>query len=192
MSEDTSQYDELAELKAKADTIGLKYRKDITAENLRKKINEVLENKEASNDEETATNVSGEFADTKAPKGETENQRRVRKQKEAAELVRIQVTCMNPNKAEWDGEIVTAGNRVVGTHRKFVKFGVEYHVPRIIYNVLRDRKCQVFVTERDEKGRQMRKGKQINEFNIAVLPALTESELKDLAQRQAMAQGKSA
>jgi len=73
-----------------------------------------------------------------------------------------------------------------------VKFGVEFHVPRIIYNVRRDLKCQVFVTERDDKGRQIRKGKQINEFNIAVLPPLTEQELKDLAQRQAMAKGQAA
>jgi hypothetical protein len=116
----------------------------------------------------------------------------VRKQKEASELVRIQVTCMNPNKAEYDGEVFTAGNKVVGTFRKFVKFGVDYHVPRIIYNVLRDRKCQVFVTERDDRGRQLRRGKLINEFNIAVLEPLTKEELRDLAQRQAMAKGQAA
>jgi len=191
MSEDTTPaYDELTELKSQADRLGLKYRKDITADTLRAKVKEALSEKESSND--AAEDTGGEFSDAKAPKGETEGARRKRKQMEAAELVRIQVTCMNPNKAEYDGEIISAGNRITGTFRKFVKFGVEYHVPRIIYNVLRDRKCQVFVTERDDKGRQIRKGKQINEFNIAVLPRLTEQELKDLAQRQAMAKGQAA
>lgn len=181
MSEDTSpQFDELNELKAQADQMGLKYRKDITVETLRTKIEEALD---------------GESSEKQAPapaKAETEFQLRIRKQREAAELVRVQITCMNPNKAEYDGEIISAGNRFVGTFRKFVKYGVEYHVPRVIYNVLRDRQCQVFVTERDDKGRSVRKGKLIKEFNIAVLDPLTEEELKDLAQRQAMAKGQAA
>jgi hypothetical protein len=50
----------------------------------------------------------------------------------------------------------------------------------------------VFVTERDDRGRQLRRGKLINEFNIAVLEPLTKEELKDLAQRQAMAKGQAA
>jgi hypothetical protein len=182
MSEDNQNQEmeaaELEDLKARADQLNIKYRKDTTAETLRKKIADELADKEVSNDV--------------APAKETDTAKRVRKQKEASELVRIQVTCMNPNKAEYDGEVITAGNKVVGTFRKFVKFGVEYHVPRIIYNVLRDRKCQVFVTERDERGRQLRRGKLINEFNIAVLEPLTKEELKDLAQRQAMAKGQAA
>lgn len=181
---DTSEREELL---AQAKQMGLKVRKDMSVDTLREKVREALTGKDATNDDD-----GGEYADSKAAKNETDSARRIRKQKEASELVRIQVTCMNPNKSEYDGEIVTAGNRIVGTFKKFVKFGVEYHVPRIIYNVLRDRKCQVFVTERDEKGRQIRKGKQINEFNIAVLPPLTETELKELAQRQAMAKGQAA
>jgi len=192
MSEDNApQYDELEELKARADTLGIKYRKDITAETLRAKVKDALAEKESAN-EATGEDDGGEFADKNAPKEESEGARRKRKQLEASELVRIQVTCMNPNKAEWDGEMFTAGNRVVGTFKKYVPFGPEWHVPRIIYNTLRDRKCQVFVNERDERGRSVRKGKQINEFNIAVLPPLTEQELKELAQRQAMAKGQAA
>jgi len=180
MSEDNQNAElasaELEDLQARADQLEIKYQKNISADGLRKKITEALADKDASNDAPAETNTA----------------KRVRKQREASELVRIQITCMNPNKAEYDGEMITAGNTVVGTHRKFVKFGVEYHVPRIIYNVLRDRKCQVFVTERDDRGRQVRRGKQINEFNIAVLDPLTETELKELAQRQAMAKGQAA
>jgi hypothetical protein len=198
MSEDNSpQYDELEELKAQADSLGMKYRKDITLENLKKKVREELADKEPANEDESEedaeiSDAGGEFADAKAPKGESDNARRVRKQREASELVRVQITCMNPNKKEWDGEMITAGNNIVGTYRKFVKFGAEYHIPRIIYNVMKDRQCQVFVTERDDRGRQVRKGKQISEFNIAVLQPLTATELKELAQRQAMANGQAA
>ena len=123
------------------------------------------------------------------PKGETQSELRLRKRKEASELVRIRVTCMNPAKKEWDGEILSAGNSAVGTFKKYVPFNNEdgWHVPRIIYNQLLERKCQIFVTDKDGRGNKVRKGKMIREFAIEVLPQLTAAELRDLAQRQAMA-----
>ena len=48
------------------------------------------------------------------------------------------------------------------------------------------RQCQVFTTVRDRRGNASRKGKLIKEFSIEVLDPLTEDELKELAQRQAM------
>ena len=110
-------------------------------------------------------------------------------QKSASELMRIRVTCMNPAKKEWEGEIFTVGNAVVGTFKKYVPFNADegWHVPRIIYEQLKDRECQVFTTVRDSRGNSTRKGKLIKEFAIEVLPNLTEEEIKELAQRQAMA-----
>jgi hypothetical protein len=58
----------------------------------------------------------------------------------------------------------------------------------MIYEQLLQRQCQIFYTHKDAKGNKSRKGKLIKEFSIELLPALTTSELKDLAQRQAMAQ----
>jgi hypothetical protein len=172
---DLNAPDELTTLKARADMLGIKYHPSISVERLREKVN-------ASAEEpvETPVVVEGE---------ETLEQRRTRKKREANELLRINVTCMNPAKADWDGEIITAGNSLVGSFTKFVPFNTTdgYHVPRIIYNQLVERQCQIFITTRDSKGNQGKQGKLIKEFAIAILPNLTTEELHDLAQRQAMA-----
>ena len=108
---------------------------------------------------------------------------------EATKLVRIRVTCMNPAKKEWEGEIITVGNAGVGTYKKYIPFNADegWHVPNIIYQALQERQCQVFVSSKTKNGVTIRQGKLIKEFAIEVLPPLTEEELKDLAQRQAMA-----
>lgn len=172
--------DEMTSLKARADQLGISYHPSIGLEKLRTKINEALSD-EPKEDEKPAVAVG---------KGkESPQELRLRKRKEASELVRIRVTCMNPNKKEWDGEVFTAGNSAVGTFKKMVPFNAEegWHVPRIIYNMMMERKCQIFVTHTDSRGNKSRKGKMIREFSIEVLPPLTEEELHDLAQRQAMA-----
>lgn len=182
MSEDLKQ-DELETLKARADQMGIKYHPSIGVASLKEKIQEALDAAKADN--ETTT----EKGSDKTPANETANARRLRKKREAEQLVRVMVTNMNPHKKDWEGEIFTAGNNIVPTIRKFVPYGVEWHVPRIILNMIKERKCQVFVTRKDGKGGTIREGKLIPEFNVAELPPLTEKELKELAQRQAMANG---
>lgn len=124
---------------------------------------------------------------------ETPAQRRRRIRNNANELVRINVTCMNPAKKEWAGEIFTVGNNAVGTIKKFVPFNTEdgWHVPRMILQVMQARQCQIFYTEKQKNGIKVRKGKLIKEFGIEILPPLTEEELEELARRQAMASGSS-
>lgn len=120
---------------------------------------------------------------------ETDGERRKRLRNEATKLVRIRVTCMNPAKKDWDGETFTVGNSSVGTLRKYVPFNNDegWHVPHFIYEVMKARECQVFVSTKSAHGVTLKKGKMIKEFAIEVLPPLTPSELKDLAQRQALA-----
>lgn len=168
--------DELATLKSRADMLGVKYHPSISLEKLREKINASLES-------ETKNEGTGIGA------AETEAQKRLRLMQEATKLVRIRVTCMNPAKKEWEGEIITVGNAGVGTHKKYIPFNADegWHVPNIIYQALQERQCQVFVSTKTKNGVTMRQGKLIKEFAIEVLPPLTEEELKDLAQRQAMA-----
>ena len=175
-TEDLAMPDELDTLKARADALGIGYHPSIKTEKLREKINAALAPKEEAEATEKATPAVGEA------------QERMNMRNEAAKLVRIRLTCMNPNKKEWDGEFITAGNAVVGSFTKFVPFNADegWHVPYIIYQQLKDRECQVFVTVRDSKGNSTRKGKLIKEFSIELLPPLTEEELHDLAQRQAM------
>ena len=170
--------DELSVLKARADLLGIGYHPSIGLEKLKAKLNQALAPAEKETDETKENQV-----------GETEKERRIRLKNEAAALVRIRLTCMNPNKREWNGEIITAGNRTVGTFKKYIPFNAEegWHVPKIIYNQLVERQCQIFYSVKDARGQSTRRGKLIKEFAIEVLPPLTQVELDELARRQAMA-----
>lgn len=173
--------DELTVLKARADKLGISYHPSIKVEKLRVKIQDHLSGDSVGEAEEAPV----------AAKKETENELRVRKRREAHALIRIRVACMNPQKKEWEGEIITTGNSATGTIKKYVPFNAEegWHVPHMIYEQLLQRQCQVFYTVKDNRGNKSRKGKLIKEFSVEVLPPLTPQELKDLAQRQAMAAG---
>lgn len=187
--------DELTTLKARADLLGVKYHPSIGLEKLREKVNAAVEGGGSSEeeDEDDAENESGNEPEPVAveAKPETLNERRGRLRREANELVRIRVTCMNPAKKEWDGEVFTAGNSVVGSFTKYVPFNNDegWHVPRIILKQIQQRECQIFTTQRDSRGNSVRKGKLIKEFAVEILPNLTPEEIKELAQRQAMAKG---
>ena len=172
---DVPVVDELAALKARADMMGVKYHPSISLEKLRDKVNAAIET-EKEEDESVAS-------------AKSESAIRAELQRAANELVRIRVTCMNPAKKEWEGEIFTVGNSAVGTFKKYVPFNADegWHVPRIIYQQIVDRQCQIFYASKDGKGNSTRRGKLIKEFAVEVLPNLTEAELKDLAQRQLMA-----
>jgi len=171
----TPVQDELAALKARADMLGLTYHPSIGVEKLREKVNAAL----APPAEEPKVEAAGE---------ETAAARNSRLKKEASKLVRIRVTCMNPAKKEWEGEIFSVGNAVVGSFTKYVPFNTEdgWHVPAMLLQMIQDRQCQVFYTVTDSRGNKTRKGKLIKEFSVEVLPPLTPEELHDLAQRQAM------
>ena len=166
----------LDELKDIADGLGLKYHPTISAAKLADKIEEF-----ATEPEE----VPVAPAQKKTPK-------EIRQA--ATKLVRVRVTCMNPAKRDWDGEIFMVGNRHTGTLRKYVPYGVDWHVPQMILDMIKARQCQVFqsVKRRTAGGDiSSREGKLVKEFAVEILPPLTEKELAELAQRQAMAAGTS-
>lgn len=174
---DSQQSDELEQaalegLKERATKLGIKFHPSIKAETLQAKI------KEAMGEDSNATNKPVVEASSTV----------VDPRKEAARLIRIRLTCMNPAKKEWDGEIITVGNSVVGTHKKYIPFNADegWHVPKIIFDALVERQCQVFTTVKDSRGNNIRQGKLIKEFNIEVLPNLTSEELQELARRQAL------
>lgn len=179
------EQDELTALKARADLMGISYHPSIGLEKLREKINAAVEQTAA--DPSADPQAMADIAGSTPVAAETESQYRARKRKEANELVRVRVTCMNPAKAEWEGEIFTAGNSVVGSFTKYVPFNNDegWHVPRIIYQMMKDRMCQIFVSAKDSRGNTVRQGKMIKEFGIDVLPDLTPEELAELARRQA-------
>lgn len=203
--------DELATLKARAEQLGMSFHPSIGVTSLKAKIEAFLEGTKTTQDTssedtdeevqdpevpETVTATKNEADDsvTYAPK-ETEIQKRIRLRKHAAKLVRVKITCMNPNKKDWPGEIITVGNSHVGTHKKFIPFNTGdegYHIPNIIYEYLKTRECPTYRTGAKGFGDvQKRELVMIREFAIEVLPDLDQEALNDLAQRQAMSGGTS-
>lgn len=182
---------ELDSLKARATLLGIQFHPSIGLEKLREKVNAKLNDEPEPGDEPESKDQGESKQEDTAEVEETAGQKRVRLKREALKLVRVRITCMNPFKKEWEGEIITAGNSGVGTVKRYVPFNNEegWHVENIILEQLRERKCQIFVTEKDSRGNKVRKGKLIREFAIEILEPLTPVELKELAQRQAMAAG---
>lgn len=176
-NEDLPLPSELDTLKARAERLGVSFHPSIGLEALKKKLEEKLAS-DAPAPEAEAT--------VKAPI--TPGDIRVMHKRRALKLVRCRVTCMNPNKRDWEGEFFTGGNSVIGSVTKYVPYNTVWHVPQIIFNVIKERDCQTFITKKTPHGNQ-RVGKLIKEFAIEVLEDLDQKELAALAQRQAMAAG---
>ncbi len=113
------------------------------------------------------------------------------RRKEASRLVRCRITCMNPAKQNWTGEIVSVGSAKMGTFKKFIPYNSPepYHIPHIIYQELKERKCRIGHIVKLPNGQEVNRYKLVPEFSIEVLPPLTPEELKELARRQALASG---
>lgn len=209
MSEETNDMpDELTLLRQRADKLGIKYHHKAGVEKLKGLINDKLSGKSEEKEK------SEEVVDTPVTKAkddvdlsrwlnqdprkggktgrvhlETEKQRKQRLRREATKLVRVNVAQMNPNKRDWEGEIFSVGNSVVGTHKKYVQFNTPWHVPYIIYLHMKERMCQIFTNGRDDKGNKIRVPKMIKELNVELLDDLSPEELKQLAVKQAARKG---
>lgn len=176
---------ELILLKERADMMGIAYHPSIGVEKLKAKIDAKLTGIADTTDE------SGEAAPeapvVAAPLSEYAKNKGLRD--DSLRLIRVVVNCMNPAKQAWEGEIFTVSNRVIGTVRKYVPFNLEagYHIPYAIFEQLQERRCQTFFTHTDTRTKiKTRKGKLIKEFNLVIMPPLTEAELNELATQQAV------
>lgn len=182
--------DEVAELRKKCDLLGIKQpHPSATAETIRKKINEHMAGvTQTITDAKEAEEGAAEEA-APAPVQETAGAKRARLRKEALRLIRVNIQCLDPAKKEWPGEIFTVGNTTVGTVRKFVPYNTAegYHIPHILYQMLKDKECQIFQTVKLPNGGSHRKGILKRAFAIDVLPPLTQAELDELARQQALA-----
>lgn len=171
----TETYDELADLKKRADLMGLTYHHAIGVEKLSKLIADALEG-----DETTAV--------AKSKKSDSISALR-KLRNEQTKLVRVIVYNNNINRKEAEGDFFTIRNGVVGTVTKYVPYGNEegWHVPKALLDVIREKKYQIHVKDKSVQGVDTLRGRSVPEFTIKELPPLTEKELKDLATRQAMA-----
>ncbi len=118
---------------------------------------------------------------------ETFRETRDRLMKECMQLIRCRITCMNPAKRDLTGEIYTVANEYIGSVKKFVPYkGFEngYHLPKILYEMLKDRKFTQIDTKAGPRGRESITTRDVPEFAIEVLPQLTKQELRRLALQQ--------
>lgn len=172
MAEDKT---ELELLKEEATALGVDFHPAIGLAKLQKKINTslgVVEEDDAAS-EENPLNF-------KAVVSETALEKKKRQSNECKRLVRCRIVCLDPAFKEWEGQIFTVGNGVVGTIRKYIAFGVPYHVPNIILQRMKDMQHQVFSKGKDSRGRPKTVTKRVYTYAIEELPPLTEDEFNDL------------
>jgi len=177
---------DLVTLKKEATDLGITFSGNIGEATLLAKVTAFKE-LNASKEVEAKPELSLPQVEYKEP--ESKQALAQRKRKEANKLVRIVATCMNPNKKSMTGEFFSVSNALIGTVKKYVHFDAEegWHVPAIIVNHLRERRCQIFVPSTTTTGKKIMKGKSIKEFNVVVLPPLTNKEMSALADRQTAA-----
>ena len=166
--------DELALLKQRADLLGISYSNNIGIEKLKDRISEATkENEEPVEKEDEVL---------------TKAQERQKFINEATKLIRLRITNNNPAKRELPGEIFTVANGVIGTIRKYIPYDhtseVGYHVPYVIYKMLKRKTYNSIVTRRNENGVPIKETVERKEFNLEVLEPLTKEELEKLAQDQ--------
>lgn len=111
---------------------------------------------------------------------------------EQMKLVNVRIQCMDPKKADLQGEILTVANKYLGNVKHFVPFGEQtddgWLIPNIIYKELNRRRFLSISTTKDRQTKQLKTTKRwLKEFAIEVLPLPTEAELARLAAAQAAA-----
>ena len=187
-------------LREQADKLGIQYHHKHGADTLRAKIGELLLADPAKAGLLLSSGQSLEMPAGNEPEVSpiepnleyeplTGDEYKIMSQKKArlqiGALRRIKFTNMNPTKKGWPGEPISVGSARLGTFKKYVFFnGEPYHVPQIIYDVMKERMCSSFYTVTNKRGGDVRKSKLIHEYAITDLDPLTPEELKDLAARQ--------
>ena len=156
-------------LKEKANSLGVEYNSNVSVKTLAKLIKE-FEEREAQDD------------------GLTNNERIQQTLDEATKLVRVIITPMDSTKRDYQGDVFSAGNATVPTMTKYIPFGVEWHVPQIILNTIKEKVMNKFIAKKDERGREYREYLEAKAYSIQELPPLTKEELAELAKSQEMRQ----
>ena len=184
---------EMQSLKDRANLIGLRFHPKIGLKNLRIKVEEHLNKTPeqlASTSVDTLPDTVQSEKVVPIKKVETLTERKIRLRKKASRLVRIRLTCMNPNKRAWQGEVFTVSNSSAGTFKKFVPFNADngWHIPQMMLGMIEDRKyVEHYVAGKDSRGREIKRHRLVKEFAIEKMPPLTEQEIHDLKIQQGLA-----
>ena len=150
---------------ARADKLGISYSNNIGLETLRKRIEAKLD--EADKEEYVKH--------TPSP---IQNKR-----KESLQLIRVNITSMENTKNNLSGEIFTVSNNVIGTVKRYIPFGQDWHIERIFLDTLREKQFQRFTSVNTTNG-SVRRAMLVPAYAIQELPPLTEKDLEELRKSQ--------
>ena len=103
--------------------------------------------------------------------------------KEAMRLIRCIITCNNKNKTSYTGEIFCARNAVVPEVKKFIPFGVPTHIPKILFNMIKEKQYQQFKTKK-VNGNTVKESFMVAEYNIQLLDPISAEEFNAIKQKQ--------
>ena len=184
---DTPSAEELlADLKQKADTLGVSYSPNIGYATLLKKVQEASVPATSTT---TLTVPVNEYTGLKTPEGiEAEN--RLNLQRNMSKLVRCIITSNDPAMREHDTTpFYAVSNSAVTLPKQTFPLNVEWHVPQAYVDYMLSMKCGIPVKSKDEKGRTITVRKSISKYNINILPPLTQDELDSLKTAQIMRDG---
>lgn len=175
----------IASLKKRADLLGIKYKSNVSIATLQKAISEKLEEPTGTDEEDTETEAQTTSTGTKAKAAPTKAELTEAAHKEAMKLVRVIITPMEATKAtNLESELFCAGNSVVGTIKRTIPFGVEWHVERILLNSIKEKKYQMFTSKKGAQGVDVTSTRLVPAYSITELPPLTQEELDKLADMQ--------
>lgn len=111
----------------------------------------------------------------------------MRERARASVMQRVIITCMNPLKGDYRGEIFKARNHYSGAVTRFISYnGEPQHVEQILLNTLKEKVYQTFITKVNERGNKYRVGVQRPEYTIVPLDQLSKQEVDDLVEAQAL------
>lgn len=176
----------LQALKQKATLMGITFSNNIGEDALAKKIEDKLAGNAPVAQTSELNPLDGDVAGSKPKAKMTLRQRQIAEQ---MALIRVRITCMNPQKKDLQGEIYTVANEFIGNVRKFIPYGEAseggYHIPKCLLTMLQEKKFLQITTVRDKRtGTTRPVTKEVREFAIEILPPLTQEELRELATAQ--------
>lgn len=170
--------DEMKELKARATALGVAFSPNIGYETLLERV------EEAEFSSKSVKAAAPDEVQKAEPVVTPTLTLREQLKRDYTKLVRLRITCMNPNKSDLSGEYITVANEYIGTITKFIPFGKGsengYHVPECLHLMLKSREYLAVSTTKDRRGNTIITSKYLPEFSIEVLPPLTEKELHEL------------
>ncbi|UKL14812.1 hypothetical protein C121_79 [Stenotrophomonas phage C121] len=187
--------DEKESLRARLKQMGVTFSNNAGVEALRQKLADHLAGIKEDAPAEPEANTEPvdsvpqlEVGQTAKSVGSAFHQARQKARLDALKLVRVRISCMNPAKASWPGEIFTVSNEFIGTVRRFVPYGEQtddgWHIEQCILDFMKEKKFQQVSSKRKKGQIDVTYDRFSPEFSFEVLPPLTPEQLRELGKAQ--------